>query len=229
LALPAGHKDKNRALSVLVYVLDRAFRLAHPVMPFVTEELWQKLPQHPDWGTRPASICVAAFPEAKNMPSFENEAVQWKTIQDIVSGIRSVRSQMGLPPKQESPAHVRIDESMASTVTSAEEWIKRLGKADKLVSGPQVTRPGQSLSAVGKGFEVYLPVQGLIDVEKERKRLATEEQRLQKILDGIMSKLNNASFVDRAPEDVLAQNRAQKQNMEEQLSAIRTNLKALAD
>jgi valyl-tRNA synthetase len=114
-------------------------------------------------------------------------------------------------------------------VAEAEEWIKRLARADKVVSGPQVERPGQSLSAVGKGFEVYLPVQGLIDIDKERKRLSTEEQRLQKILDGIMGKLNNASFVERAPEEVLVQTRAQKANMEEQLSAIRTNLKALAD
>jgi valyl-tRNA synthetase len=229
LALPAGHKDKERALSVLVYVFDGALRLAHPVMPFVTEELWQKMPQHPDWGARPASICVSTFPDAQKIPSYEEEAKQWKTVQDIVSGIRSVRAQMGLPPKQELPAHIRIDESLAKTVAEAEEWIKRLARADKVVSGPQVGRPGQSLSAVGKGFEVYLPVQGLIDIDKERKRLSTEEQRLQKILDGVMGKLNNASFVERAPEEVLVQTRAQKANMEEQLSAIRTNLKALAD
>ncbi len=229
LALPAGHKDKERALSVLVYVLDGALRLAHPVMPFVTEELWQKMPKHPDWGDRPESICIAAFPQAGLMPAYEDEAKQWKTIQDIVSGIRSVRSQMGLPPRQELPVHIRIDEALASTVTQAEEWIKRLAKADKVVSGPEVVRPGQSLSAVGKGFEVYLPVQGLIDVEKEQKRLSTEEQRLQKILSGILGKLNNASFVERAPEDVLEQTRVQKANMEEQLSAIRQNLKALAD
>ena len=84
------------------------------------------------------------------MPSFEAEAVEWKTIQDIVSGIRSVRAQMGVcPPKQELPAHIRIDESMAATVASAEEWIKRLAKADKVVSGPHVQRPGPI--AVGCG------------------------------------------------------------------------------
>lgn len=229
LQLAADHPDKQRALSVLIFVLDGAFRLAHPVMPFVTEELWHKLPAHPDWGPRPASLCIAEFPKLEHLPVFEDEARLWKTVQDIISGVRSVRSQMGLPPKQELPVHIRIDEALAHTVKQAEDWIKRLAKANLVVSDPHLKRPGQSLSAVGKGFEVYLPVQGLIDIDKEKKRLGVEEQRLQKILSGLLSKLNNASFVERAPEEVLMQTRAQKANMEEQLSAIKQNLKALAD
>jgi valyl-tRNA synthetase len=221
--------DKLRALSVLVYVFDGAMRLAHPVMPFVSEELWSKLPAHPDWGQREAGLPIAAFPSPSKIPSYEDEARLWKTIQDIIAGIRSVRQQMGLTPKQELPAHIRVDENLAPTVAAAEEWIRRLARADRVVSGTSIKRPGQSLTAVGKGFEVFLPVQGLIDVSKERKRLSTEQQRLQKILDGLLSKLNNANFVSRAPEDVLEQTRAQKANMEEQIHSIRQNLAALED
>ncbi len=227
LAATAKAADKLRALSVLVYVFDGALRLAHPVMPFVTEELWQKMPAHPSWGPRPLSLSIAAFPHAGLIPDFAGAAAQWKTIQDIISGIRSVRSQMGLSPKQELPAHIRVDAALAPIVAAANEWIMRLGKADKVLSGPQVKRPGQSLTAVGQGFEIYLPVEGLIDIDKERLRLSTEEQRLRKILHSIASKLDNKSFVERAPEDVLEQTRAQRTNIDEQLSAIGRNLKAL--
>jgi valyl-tRNA synthetase len=227
LSVNAKAEDKLRALSVLIYVFDGALRLAHPVMPFVTEELWQKMPAHPNWGPRPVSICVSAFPKAENIPDFAADAEKWKTIQDIISGIRSVRSQMGLSPKQELPAHIRVDAALAPTVALASDWIQRLGKADKVISGPEVNRPGQSLTAVGQGFEIYLPVEGLIDIEKEKLRLKTEEQRITKILSGIAAKLDNKSFVDRAPEDVLVQTRAQRANMEEQVSAISRNLKAL--
>ncbi len=221
--------DKLRALSVLVYTFEGALRLAHPLMPFVTEELWHKLPSHPDWGMRPASLCVAAYPQEHSIPSFEQESQDWKIVQDIVSGVRSVRQQMGLAPKQELPVIIRVDQGISSIVAEASEWIKRLARASQVSSGPEVVRQGQSLTAVGKGFEVYLPVQGLIDVDKERKRLQTEEQRIQKILSGIVAKLENENFVARAPEDVLEQNRAQRQNMEEQLHSIRKNLSALED
>lgn len=229
LSAQAKSEDKLRALSVLVYVFDGALRLAHPVMPFVSEELWQKMPAHPDWGKRPASICIAAFPDPKSIPAFPEDAGLWKSIQDIVNGIRSVRSQMGLSPKQELPAHIRVEGPLAATVAAASDWIQRLAKADKVISGPDVKRPGQSLTAVGPGFEVYLPVEGLIDIAKERQRLAAEEQRIEKILNGIVAKLDNKNFVDRAPEDVLEQTRAQRANMEEQLAAVKKNLKALED
>ncbi|MBC7660188.1 MAG: valine--tRNA ligase [Chitinophagaceae bacterium] len=227
LSQTAQAADKLRALSVLVYVFDGALRLAHPIMPFVTEELWQKMPAHPNWGPRPKSIAIAAFPTAEMIPDFAEDAAKWKAIQDIISGIRSVRSQMGLSPKQELPAHIRVDASLAATVAAARDSIQRLARADKVISGPDVERPGQSLTAVGPGFEIYLPVEGLIDIEKEKVRLTTEEQRLKKILMGIASKLDNKSFVDRAPEDILEQTRAQRANMEDQLAAIGRNLKAL--
>ncbi len=227
LASTAKPEDKLRALSVLIYVFDGALRLAHPVMPFVSEELWQKMPAHPNWGERPKSICVAAFPRPETIPSFAAEASQWKTIQDVISGIRSVRSQMGLSPKQELPVHIRVEKSLESTVSAASDWIQRLGRAEKVEVGPDVQRPGQSLTAVGQGFEVFLPASGLIDIDKEKARLSSEEVRIQKILGGIVSKLDNKSFVERAPEDVLEQTRAQRANMEEQLAAIKRNLEAL--
>lgn len=219
--------QKQRALSALVYVLEGALRLAHPVMPFVSEELWHKLPAHPDWGARPDSLCLAHYPEVDRIPSFAHEAKLWKTIQDIISGIRSVRQQMGLPPKEELPAYIRVDDDLAQTVSDAEDWIKRLARVSHISSSQSLARPKQSLTSVGKGFEIYLPVQGLIDIDKEVKRLETEDQRLQKILAGLRSKLDNENFVARAPEEVLEQTRAQKQNIEEQISAIKKNLEAL--
>lgn len=218
---------KQRALSALVYVLDGALRLAHPVMPFVSEELWTKLPAHPDWGPRPASLCLARYPQSMDIPSFPDESKLWKSVQDIISGIRSVRQQMGLPPKEELPAFIKADAELIKTVSGAEDWIKRLAKVSDISSGVDMKRPAQSLTSVGKGFEVYLPVQGLIDIDKEVKRLENEEQRLSKILTGLCSKLDNANFVSRAPEEVLEQTRAQKLNIEEQIKAIKRNLDAL--
>lgn len=223
----AKANDKLRSLSVLVYVFDGALRLAHPVMPFVTEELWQKMPSHPNWAPRPLSISVAEFPRIEAIPDYNSDAAKWNAIQDIISGIRSVRSQMGLSPKQELPVHLRVDTSLVTIVESSKDSIQRLAKASQVISGVDVTRPGQSLTAVGKGFEIYLPVEGLIDIDKEKSRLATEGDRIKKILNGIAAKLDNKSFVDRAPEDVLVQTRAQRTNLEDQLGAITRNLEAL--
>ncbi len=221
--------DKLKTLSVLVYTFEGALRLAHPLMPFVTEELWQKMPKHPDWTDRPSSLCLAKYPQASEIPGYEQEALEWKTIQDIIAGIRSVRQQMGLTPKQELPVHIRVDEGLSKIVNEANDWIKRLARASSVTSGPSVTRAGQSLTAVGKGFEVFIPVQGLIDVDKEKKRLLSESARIEKILQGIVAKLENENFVARAPEEVLEQNRAQRLNMEDQLSSIKKNLAALED
>ena len=89
--------------------------------------------------------------------------------------------------------------------------------------------PPKSIVEVGKGFEVYIPVEGLIDIEKETKRLATESKRLTKIIKGLEGKLGNQKFVANAPEEIITQTKAQHENLSTQLKNISENLKSLKD
>ncbi len=220
--------EKDRTVSVLVYVLDALLRLASPVMPFVTEEIWQKLPKHPGWD-RPVSLCIAAYPDPTTLPRFPEAAAQWQRVQDVIAGIRSVRSQAGVPPKQQLEAYVKTDTAGVTLLKAADADVRRLAGLSKLETAVDLKRPGQCLADVGKGYETYVPAAGLLDVAKEKVRLDGEIARIGKILAGLESKLGNASFADRAPPDVVEATVAQRDNMKTQLAGLKINLSALAD
>jgi valyl-tRNA synthetase len=224
-----GNDDalKERTISLLVYVLDGILRLASPVMPFVTEEIWQQLPHHPNWD-RPESLVIAKFPEETTMQRFPEAAAKWKRVQDLISGIRSVRSQAGAAPKTALDVFVKADAEGTQLFKEAEADIKRLGMVKNLVVGIDTARPGQCLVSVGRGYEAFIPAVGLLDIPKEKQRLEGEITRLSKILQGIQTKLNNKNFVDRAPADILEQTTAQKLNLESQVSSLQKNLEALS-
>ncbi len=221
-------EKKERAISVLVYTFDGLLRLAHPIMPFVTEELWQKMPRHPDWQAANA-LTVAEFPNAEKLKDFPAAAQSWKKVQDLISGIRSARTQGGISPKERLSAHVRADQELLPIFEKARPWIVRLAGLSSLEVGTNVKRPGQSLTDVGQGFETYVPVAGLMDIAKEKKRLESEQQRITKVIDGMEKKLSDANFVARAPEEVLLETRTKSEDMRNQLNKIALNLKALAD
>src|SRR5690606_8230120 len=132
---------------VLTYVLDGVLRLASPVMPFVTEEIWQKLPHHPDWD-RPQSLIVAKFPKAEALPRFTDDAANWQKVQDLISGIRSLRSQAGIAPKVELQAFVRAEEGLAGIFEGARDDIQRLAKLSAFSVSQTMQRPGQCMVAV---------------------------------------------------------------------------------
>jgi valyl-tRNA synthetase len=222
-------KRKAEVLSVLIYVLDGALRLAHPIMPFITEELWQKLDRHPDWEVpKQPFVAIASYPEPNGIPAFPNEAKQWRTVMDLVTGIRSARQQVGLASKQMLKAHIKAIEVLIPAFTDCETWIKRLSNVDEVKVGSALERPDQSLVHVGAGYECYIPVAGLVDFAKERQRLSTEIARIEKIVTGLNSKLSNDNFVKRAPEDVVAQTIAQRDNLQGQLDVLKVNFKALS-
>ncbi|MBM4250960.1 MAG: valine--tRNA ligase [Deltaproteobacteria bacterium] len=223
----ADEKTKSSTISLLVYVLDGILRLASPIMPFVTEEIWQKLPNHPDWD-RPVSLTVAQFPHPSKLRHFSEAAGQWALVQSLVSEIRSVRSQSGIAPKLPLKAFVRTSSDLAGLFEGASTDICRLASLGELSSGPEVTRPGKSLAAVGRGFEAFIPADGIIDIAKEQARLKTEVTRISKILAGIEAKLANPNFTDRAPTEVLEQTKAQRDNMRFQLESLQKNLETLA-
>lgn len=219
--------QKHTNLSLLLYVLDGVLRLASPVIPFVTEEIWQKLPAHPNWD-RPKSLVIAKFPEPEKLLRFAEEGEQWRRVQDLVSGIRSVRSQAGIQPRAQLEAHVRCHADLVPIYRMVEADIKRLAALSELRYGPEIARPGLSLVDVGRGYEVYIPASGLIDIDKEKKRLASEIDRIQKIVTGLDGKLGNPSFVDRAPQEVVDETKAQRANLGSQLVGLQKNLEALS-
>ena len=149
--------------------------------------------------------------------------------QELVTGIRSIRSQAGVPPKDQLDAF-----SYSATTRQADLFkketalVKRLAGLRELhvaVQGAQ--RKGPALVYVGKGFEVYIPAEGIMDVAKEVKRLSSEATRVEKIVAGLQAKLGNENFVSRAPEDVLASTKAQLENMSTQLASLQKNLASL--
>lgn len=218
--------SKTRAISVLVYALEGALRLAHPVIPFITEEIWQNLPSHPDW-KREESLTISAYPKAEELRSFPEAKTGWEMIQELITGIRSARQQSGIAPKQELTAVVRCETNEAAIIETAKPWIKRLASLTDITAGAKLAAPSQSLTQVGQGFEVFIPVAGLMDIDKETKRLSAEKLRLSKVLDGLTRKLSQPSFVERAPEDVVAQTTAQKENIETQLASVTRTLASL--
>lgn len=220
-------EQKKTVLSLLLYVLDGILRLASPVIPFVTEEIWQKLPAHPDWD-RPRSLVIANFPNVQKLRRFKVEGERWRRVQDLVSGIRSVRSQAGIQPKTQLDAFVKCDSQLAEICKLADSDIRRLAGLKSLCYGEATVRPGLSLVDVGRGYETYVPAAGLIDIEKEQKRLRAEIERIKKIVTGLENKLGNPAFVERAPVDVVAETSAQRDNLRNQLTGLEKNLEALS-
>jgi valyl-tRNA synthetase len=217
----------DQTLSVLVYVLDGLLRLASPIMPFLSEEIWHKLPHHPDWD-RPESLVIAKFPEASRIPRFPEESAKWRSVQEIVAGIRSVRSQAGIPPRTEVKVFIRADEDLVPVLATHKADICRLAFVTDFVATPTMARPGQCLVTIGRGYEAYIPAEGLLDVAKEQQRLKGEIARIEKIVAGLEGKLKNPSFVDRAPADVVEQTKSQCENMTSQLAQLRKSFEALA-
>lgn len=219
---------KEQTLSVMVYVLEGILRLASPIIPFVTEEIWTNMPHHPEW-QRPESLVIADYPVAAKLKAFPEQAEKWRRVQELISGVRSARAQAEIPPKEKLVAHIRSDQNLEDTFRKAITDIQRLANLSEVVVGTDTKNPGKSLVSVGKGFEVYIPAGDLIDIDGEIKRLESESKRLAKIVKGLESKLGNKSFVDRAPPEVVIQTKEQMENLQSQLAGIDKNLLSLSN
>jgi len=225
-ALGDRSADRNQTLSVLIYCLDGLLRLIHPVMPFVTEELWQRLPSHPDWD-RPVSISVAAYPNADKLKSFAAESEQFKVVMDLISGIRNLRNQAGFAPKDKSKALVTATSDVEKLLQQNGALVAKLSSSHDLAFVKSNERPSDSLVCVGTGYSCFVPVDGRLDLAAEKKRLAGEFDRISKIINGFNAKLTNPAFVDKAPPEVVEETRGKLRDMQEKADAISKSLSFL--
>jgi valyl-tRNA synthetase len=219
--------DKQVARSVVLGVLDRILRLLHPFAPFITEEIWQALPDLVVENTDPVkSIMIQRYPEADTARLDDTAEDDINILQQVISAIRNIRGEMNIPPGKEAELVLaQTDNTALDTLLKNELYIRKLARIGSI--HVQSERPQTAASAVVHGLECYLPLADLIDVEVERNRLEKEIKRLENQIAGLEKKLNNENFISRAPKEVVDKERKKRVAFEENAIKLRKNLEQI--
>jgi len=209
----------------LVRALDAIFRLMHPFMPFVSEELWGRLPWPAFLGEKPESLMVAAFPRPAELPVDEAATARVELVQAAVSAVRNVRGEMNVPPSRRVGAQVQAEPQVVEALQAEAETVKALaGLAELTFLPPGAARPAKAAAAVGPGMEIFLPLAGLIDLGEEERRLRKEIDKAAAEGEKIGKKLANAQFLERAPVEVVEKEKGRAAELDETLARLRANL-----
>lgn len=216
--------ERATAQHVLATVLVSAMKLLHPYMPFITEEIYQCLPHEAE------SIMISKWPVADESLIDPEAERGMNAIMDSIKAIRNMRAEVNANPGKKIPAIMLVSEDLREVVVHNDSYIKLLGGIDNLELRPlNGEKPENAMAAVVTGIEVYLPLAGLIDVEKETQRLSKELAAMEKDLQRAGGKLNNAGFLAKAPEDVIAKERAKYEELSGKIEAVKKRMAYLAE
>ncbi|HCS30216.1 MAG TPA: valine--tRNA ligase [Enterococcus sp.] len=213
-------KQTNKA--VLVYVLDQSLRLLHPIMPFVTEEIWSKLPHE---GT---SLVVASYPVVE--ASFEDEKaiVGIGVLKELIRSVRNIRAEVNTPLSKPITLLIQTNDSVIEAFLQQNtNYIERFCNPEELVIAPDIQAPELAMSAVLTGATIYLPLAGLINIEEEISRLEKELAKWQQEVKRVQGKLANERFVANAPADVVEQERAKEADYLAKETAVKERIAQL--
>ncbi|MBM3231486.1 class I tRNA ligase family protein, partial [Candidatus Peregrinibacteria bacterium] len=213
----------NANVAVLVHTLRKILVLAHPYCPFVTEELWAQLqPGDADL------LIKTPWPELKKQRSDAESEAQFLALISVIQSIRKLRADQGIEPGLQVTVTLLTKKSCA-LLESEQEHIRRMAKVESLMisNDLKAAKPKNAAVAVLPDIEVYLHLEGLIDVEREREKLTKEKASLEGFMKTINAKLGNAKFVENAKPEVVAQEREKLANAEEKLRKIEERLQSL--
>ena len=219
----------NAPLSVLVYVLERTLRLLHPFMPFLTEELWQRLMQVlPQDGAQPPSIMVAPYPEAATQASDNAAERDLELVTGVVRAIRNIRAEFKVEPRSSLEAWVTT--RSGDTIAEESDAIKALARVEPLhILDGDAPRPpsDQTVTLVVGDATVYLPMGDVVDMAKERQRLEMELTSYDEVLRRLEQRLQDQQFLAKAPEDVVERERQRLASTQERQARVRELLEQL--
>ena len=214
--------ERATAQHVLSTVLVSAMQLLHPYMPFITEEIYQCLP-HKD-----QSIMVSAWPFAKEELMDDEAERLMNAIMDSIKAIRNMRAEVNVPPGKKVPAILLAAADLKAGIEANENYIHLMGAiSDLTVLDAEAAKPENAMATVVSGVEVYLPLAGLIDVEKENARLSKELAAIDKELSRVEGKLGNEGFLAKAPEAVIVKEKAKAEELNQKKAAILERLEYL--
>lgn len=206
---------KQNVRAVLIYVLSNSMKLLHPFMPFITEDIYSRLPGSDE------TIMLSSWPKAKAEHSFNEEADAMDGLMDMVRSIRNVRAEMNVPPSKRAQVTIVTTPEKEAVCREAAPYLNKLASASTAMV--QLDKDGidkDAVSVISSIGEAYIPMNELIDVKKELERLEKELKRWQGEVARANGKLNNSGFMAKAPEKVVAEERAKLENASEMLKKV---------
>ncbi len=235
-----GEEEVKAARRVLVYILDTSLRLLHPYMPYVTEQLWHHLPRADKAEDAAAhALMLSDWPQMDDHIPLVTSAEAVNTFgcfQALTRSIRNARAEYNVEPGKRISAIVVASGTMKTELEKEMKSLVALAKLDpdKVCVVERDSEEAKAAMAdkavqlvVQDGIEAYLPLSGLIDPEKERKRLEKQQEKLQKEIQKLAGRLNSNGFVDKAPVDVVEKAKAELAELEDQVRKVETSLESL--
>lgn len=215
------NKTREAAQYTLNKVLGDSLKLLHPIMPFITEEIYTKLYNNDE------SIMISSWPKYSEEFNFAKEEKQIEKIKQIIIGIRNIRTNMNVHPAKKSTL-IFVTENDEEMIIDSQEFIKKLGFADKIiVQGNKNNIPQNAMSVLSEELEVYLPFDELVDLEEEKKRLQGEKQKLEAEVERASKMLSNPGFVNKAPENKIKEEKEKLERYKQMLENVEERLSKL--
>ena len=210
--------------SILVFVLDQFLRLLHPIMPFVTEEIWQQI------GGQDKSIVVADYPRVMEAYQDSQVEAQMAQLMELIRAVRTIRNEMNTPLSKPVDLYIKVQDATGQALLEANQaYIKRFCNPAQLVISQAPEHPDEVVTQVLSFAEILMPLKGLIKLEDELARLEGEQTKLEKEVARIDGKLSNEKFVSRAPEQVVAEERNKRQGYLSQLETVKERIQQVKD
>jgi valyl-tRNA synthetase len=226
-----GSAPRQATQTVLAHVLETSLRLLHPIMPFITEEIWQALPEGVRGlvsGARIDSIMVSPYPVADEQLINAGIERDMQMVMDLIMAIRNIRGEMNIAPSMQITAIVRVESTeLGEHLEKSSGYAKTLARIKELRIGVSETKPRSVATAVIAGAEIYVPLEGILDLTQERDRLQKEIAKISKDIEVFSKKLSNKNFVDKAPKEVVEKDTAKLEEFKVKREKLELSLKML--
>ncbi|MGB3478031.1 MAG: class I tRNA ligase family protein, partial [bacterium] len=217
---------REGSLNVATYVLYNILKLLYPLVPFVTERIYLDL-CGADYDSD-KTLTFGPWPKTKGEHINDALELSLEQIQAVVTAVRVVRSELNVPPGRKSDLYIRTDDAeFGRLLESHIEYFRSLVRVENLHTGCDIRKPPVSASAVISGAEIFVPLEGLIDIELEKKRTEKELKNLSVQLEKISRKLANADFLANAPSEVIEREKGKKRDYQERIEKLNKNLEQI--
>ncbi len=214
------YNEKVKVCYVLDYVFGISMKLLHPFMPFVTTEIYRNLVQYND-----KELMVSKWPYAKNENTFKEEEAFVERLKSIITEIRNTRANMNVHPSKKAEL-IFVTEKYEEEIQEAKEFLLKLGFGNNIrIQKDKVGIKDNAISILEEGIALYMPFEGLVDMEQERKRLEEEKKRLEGEVARCEKMLSNPGFMNKAPQSKIDEEKAKLEKYKEMLEKVKENLK----